>query len=109
MTHEPPSFTDELGYGLGVNVKGESCGCKVLGDAAIRAKPRLHSFGHVHEGRGAVKMQWSEKGNGNERVKMLPDDGRLLSVSKERERTRSVLVNAAVWGETKGWTIDLEV
>ncbi|KAI4701343.1 hypothetical protein J4E81_003083 [Alternaria sp. BMP 2799] len=109
VTHGPPSFTDELGYGLDVNVKGESCGCKMLGDAVKRVKPRLHCFGHVHEGRGAVKMQWSEMGNRNERVKILPDDGKVLSISKEQGGTSSVLVNAAVWGETKGWTIDLDI
>jgi Icc-related predicted phosphoesterase len=51
ITHGPPSFTDEGAYSLDVNVKGETCGCKMLGDAVKRVKPRLHCFGHVHEGR----------------------------------------------------------
>jgi Icc-related predicted phosphoesterase len=109
VTHGPPSFTDEGAYSLDVNVKGERCGCKMLGDAVKRVKPRLHCFGHVHEGRGAVDVQWFERGDGDERVEIIPDDGAVLSIIKEEKRTRSVLVNAAVWGERKGWTIDLGI
>jgi hypothetical protein len=109
ITHGPPSFTDELGYGLDVNVRVERCGCKMRGDAVKRAKPRLHCFGHVHEGRGAVEMDWMESGDSDKRARIVPDDGAALSIGKEQERTKSVLVNAAIWGEGKGWTIDLDI
>jgi hypothetical protein len=96
ITHGPPSLTDEGAHSLDVNAKGDRCGCKMLGEVAKRVKPRLHCFGHVHEGRGAVVVQWSEIGDGNEIVEILPDDGTVLSVSKEEKRSRSMLVNAAV-------------
>jgi hypothetical protein len=45
-THTPP-------YGIGDRTAGgESVGCRDLLEAVHRIKPRLHVFGHVHEGYG---------------------------------------------------------
>jgi len=56
MTHGPPyRILDQTVY-------GEKCvGCPHLLRAAYRAKPRLHCFGHIHEGWGAQRVLW--KGN----------------------------------------------
>jgi Icc-related predicted phosphoesterase len=45
ITHGPP-------YGImDINDVGRHCGSKALRDAVERVKPKLHVFGHIHEGR----------------------------------------------------------
>lgn len=54
ITHGPP-----LGY-LD-NVKGELTGCKVLLKKIENIKPRMHIFGHIHEGGSAfVEKTWED-------------------------------------------------
>jgi Icc-related predicted phosphoesterase len=48
ITHGPP-----YGY-LDTNVRGLLAGCEELIMAVERIKPRLHIFGHIHEGYGIV-------------------------------------------------------
>lgn len=46
ITHSPP-------YGIGdVVPRGEHVGCEDLRDAVVRAKPKLHVFGHIHHSYG---------------------------------------------------------
>ncbi len=46
ITHGPP-------YGvLDANAEGILCGCMDLFDAALRVRPQLHVFGHIHPGHG---------------------------------------------------------
>jgi Icc-related predicted phosphoesterase len=46
VTHTPP-------YGIGDRTsRGESVGCEDLLETVLRIKPRLHVFGHIHEGYG---------------------------------------------------------
>ncbi|KAF2190592.1 hypothetical protein K469DRAFT_811524, partial [Zopfia rhizophila CBS 207.26] len=62
MTHGPP-----LGR-LDKTYRGEPVGCEHLLRAARRCKPRLHCFGHIHEGWGAERVRgirdksWSSNG-----------------------------------------------
>jgi Icc-related predicted phosphoesterase len=49
ITHGPP-----YGY-LDINSRGFSVGCEELMEAVERTKPRLHVFGHIHEGYGIVE------------------------------------------------------
>jgi len=53
LTHGPP-----LGQ-LDQNRLGRNCGCPHLAKAVARVKPRLHCFGHIHEGRGTMRKTWS--------------------------------------------------
>jgi len=46
ITHGPPS-----GYG-DTTVNGEAVGCADLSNALTRVQPKLHVFGHIHEGYG---------------------------------------------------------
>jgi Icc-related predicted phosphoesterase len=61
VTHGPP-------YGILDSVAGvsqrmqSSVGCQHLLRAVKRCKPRLHAFGHIHEGWGARRMMWAPKG-----------------------------------------------
>src|SRR5689334_8867342 len=44
ITHGPPwGIMDR-------NIKGDLCGSKALYDHVFRVKPRVHVFGHIHEG-----------------------------------------------------------
>jgi predicted phosphohydrolase len=48
ITHGPP-------YGiLDQNPSGEHCGCEELRAAVERIQPRLHIFGHIHQGYGTL-------------------------------------------------------
>lgn len=55
ITHGPPKgimdFTDSR----------ERAGCSNLFEAVARARPRLHCFGHIHEGWGAKLVAWRDK------------------------------------------------
>lgn len=59
MMHGPPMFRDLDDFSLDKNQDGEHCGCEMLGTALRRARPVLHCFGHIHEGRGTMSMDWS--------------------------------------------------
>lgn len=61
MTHGPPQSH------LGTTTTGFDAGCKSLLHALRRAKPRLHCFGHIHEGWGAELVEW-EHGYTPERI-----------------------------------------
>jgi hypothetical protein len=52
MTHGPPMGVLDATY------TGEHVGCEHLLRAARRCKPRLHCFGHIHEGWGAQRVTW---------------------------------------------------
>ncbi|KAF2036119.1 Metallo-dependent phosphatase [Setomelanomma holmii] len=54
MTHGPP-----MGI-LDAVRTGEHVGCEHLLRAARRCRPRLHCFGHIHEGWGAQRVTWQE-------------------------------------------------
>lgn len=53
LTHGPP-----LGI-LDAVAPGQKVGCDHLLRAVQRAQPLLHCFGHIHEGWGALRMDWA--------------------------------------------------
>ena len=54
LTHGPP-------YGiLDATSRGEMVGCGFLRNAVRRCRPRLHCFGHIHEGWGAQRIHWDK-------------------------------------------------
>lgn len=48
ITHGPPKYVRDLS-------RGEFCGSFVLNQAVYKLKPKLHVFGHIHEGYGTVE------------------------------------------------------
>jgi Icc-related predicted phosphoesterase len=48
ITHTPP-------YGILDNVEGDNVGCEDLAKALKRIRPKVHVFGHIHEGYGRVE------------------------------------------------------
>lgn len=51
ITHGPPRGV------LDVSSRGEACGCDDLLEAVEEKRPRVHIFGHIHEGHG-----WTRRG-----------------------------------------------
>ena len=54
ITHGPPKGIMDYTYGR------ERAGCPKLFAAIARARPRMHCFGHIHEGWGAKLVTWRE-------------------------------------------------
>ena len=62
LTHGPPKGVfDETDT-------GENVGCDHLLKAVTRCKPRLHCFGHIHEGWGAGRIDWRTNAFEQERI-----------------------------------------
>lgn len=55
LTHGPPYKI------LDRTSRNEDVGCEHLLRAVQRCRPRLHCFGHIHEGWGAQRRNWLEK------------------------------------------------
>lgn len=56
LTHGPPhGILDMTAY------SNEVVGCENLRHAVQRCRPRLHCFGHIHEGWGGERTNWSTK------------------------------------------------
>jgi len=53
LTHGPPHGI------LDMTSRGEAAGCEHLRRADRRCRPLIHCFGHIHEGWGAERMDWS--------------------------------------------------
>ncbi|KAK3175329.1 hypothetical protein OEA41_002576 [Lepraria neglecta] len=54
ITHGPPKGIMDYTYGR------ERAGCPYLFAAVARARPRVHCFGHIHEGWGARLVTWRD-------------------------------------------------
>lgn len=76
MTHGPPKgifdYTDS----------GERAGCPDLFAAVSRARPRLHCFGHIHEGWGTKLVTWRQNINDQPSHLTDIDHGKSVLVDK---------------------------
>ncbi|KAL8707455.1 MAG: hypothetical protein Q9225_007752 [Loekoesia sp. 1 TL-2023] len=116
LTHGPPmGILDETS-------KDEIVGCEHLLRAVKRCRPRLHCFGHIHEGWGAQRMEWAE----SEAATIPFDDQRMLDdrcvhvdVSGSSEKPlkwgeETLMVNASIMNRryqpvNAPWRVDLEL
>jgi len=57
LTHGPPHGI------LDLTSRGDLAGCENLTAAVKRVRPRMHVFGHIHEGRALKKCAWSSDGS----------------------------------------------
>ena len=55
ITHGPPKGVMDYTYGR------ERAGCPDLFAAIARARPKVHCFGHIHEGWGAKLVTWKDE------------------------------------------------
>lgn len=60
ITHGPPETLHDA-----IALEGGRVGCPWLRKALERVRPRLHVFGHVHEGFGATRVEWDKTGDGS--------------------------------------------
>lgn len=118
LTHGPPyQILDRTGH-------GEDVGCENLLKAVARARPRLHCFGHIHEGWGAEKVTWSpgERKRQSMQVdqqKVLADRSAFLDLSKDGGEPldfgqETIFVNAAIMDVSYSpgnapWLVDLDL
>lgn len=54
LTHGPPLRVHDLA------TRGVHAGCPALLERVSQIQPRLHVFGHIHEGRGATLQTWDQ-------------------------------------------------
>ncbi|KAI0142630.1 Metallo-dependent phosphatase-like protein [Xylariaceae sp. FL1272] len=106
MTHGPPAASLESLWRLDANSSGEHCGCPNLLQAVARARPKLHCFGHIHEGYGAQAINWS--------TNILRDyeQNQILNISRAA-KDETLFVNAAIMtgrsqSNNKPWIVDME-
>ncbi|KAJ5455385.1 hypothetical protein N7475_010506 [Penicillium sp. IBT 31633x] len=121
LTHGPPAgILDQVPPDLNV-------GCEYLLRAARRARPRVHLFGHIHEGWGAQRGAWDDAVEGGVRLEsvstdaeeMLENRGAFCDVSAGAERPlrvgeETLFVNASVntvayEARNAPWVVDLEL
>ena len=130
MTHGPPEGV--MDYSL----DGTRLGCSRLFEAVARVKPKMHCFGHIHEGWGAKLVTW--KGGTSAKPSFLTDidHGKTVRIkglhsdnlSSEceftshcagdahplKEGAQTLFVNAAVDGrgdmpDQSPWIVELEL
>lgn len=73
ITHGPPRGIMDMTY------SSERAGCPFLFEAIARARPRMHCFGHIHEGWGAKLITWRQKPSAK--------PSHLTDIDNERSRT----------------------
>ncbi|KAK0514107.1 hypothetical protein JMJ35_003829 [Cladonia borealis] len=118
ITHGPPKNILDKTYPSNSHV-----GCSHLLKAVSRCKPRLHCFGHIHEGWGAERMNW---GTGEvrrvevaQREKVVREKGAYVDLSERsgeglRWGEETVFVNASIMdvgykAVNAPWIVDLDL
>ena len=116
LTHGPPKgILDETD-------RGEKVGCDHLLKAVTRCKPRLHCFGHIHEGWGAGRIDWRMKAFEHERSarsKIIEDRCASIDVSESGSKPlkwgqETIFVNASImdvkYNPTNApWLVDIDL
>ncbi|KAL9027800.1 MAG: hypothetical protein Q9196_003733 [Gyalolechia fulgens] len=116
LTHGPPMGIRDMTF------TGETVGCEHLLRAVKRCRPRLHCFGHIHEGWGAERMNWVEENSAElpvEGQNVLNDRCVDVDVSEGSEKPlhfgeETLFVNAAIMNVNNEpvnapWRVGLEL
>ncbi|KAB5547233.1 metallophosphoesterase domain-containing protein [Coniochaeta sp. 2T2.1] len=107
VTHGPPEgvLDSTAFYG--------DAGCGYLLDAVGRAKPKVHCFGHIHEGWGAVMRRWKVDGEGvvggDEGMEVVVEDlGTLEGTGKDGPGVlREKWARRDAWAERRARRVNL--
>ncbi|KAL8916348.1 MAG: hypothetical protein Q9208_008572 [Pyrenodesmia sp. 3 TL-2023] len=103
MTHGPPKgILDHCAQG--------DAGCPNLLQAITRARPLLHCFGHIHEGSGAVLVDWGSSEPCGERTSANISKAAITQDFVHGEK--SLMINAAIndavnTPSNNPWVVDL--
>ncbi|KAI9824607.1 MAG: hypothetical protein M1832_001697 [Thelocarpon impressellum] len=84
MTHGPPLHRLDR-----VVRNSDDVGCAHLLRAVERARPRVHCFGHIHEGWGAERVTWGEK--------QTEDEDGIVRVSRFEADKEAILARRAAY------------
>jgi hypothetical protein len=116
ITHGPP-LIPTADYRLDLGRNGEHCGCSKLWTAIERTRPRLHCFGHIHEGYGAQVVRWRESDGLTVEDAPFRDNSEHTLACSVTPTTHAdgttLLLNAAITphggDNKKPWVVDLEL
>lgn len=128
VTHGPPFGIMDSVVGFGARTNA-SAGCQHLLRAVKRCKPRIHAFGHIHEGWGAKRMRWAPGVGADGEDQLIPivvdrDDvlerrGAFIDISSSGSRQlqwgqETLFVNASIMDvrynpRNAPWVVDLEL
>lgn len=116
LTHGPPlNILDQAAFNSNV-------GCGHLRRAVERVKPRLHCFGHIHEGYGCQIMNWDTQASRNvdiEQERAASERGVFLDASYDGNMPiayghETMFINAAIMNlryrpENSPWVVTIEL
>ncbi|KAK4496595.1 hypothetical protein PRZ48_012575 [Zasmidium cellare] len=109
MTHGPPHGFLDFGH-------RKNLGCGSLLKAVARSRPRMHCFGHIHEGYGTMVKSWDTAASKDTAIDVTIGKAGDSNASTERIRLaagqETLMVNAAIMDDTNQplnapWVIDL--
>ena len=116
LTHGPPARIRDRTFG------GQDAGCENLTAAMKRCRPRLHCFGHIHEGRGAERQDWVsdstqvletdrdvEIEKGSTFVDLTSGSGNALMFGKETLFVNAAIMNLMYKPLYAPWVVDLDL
>ncbi|KAL8739559.1 MAG: hypothetical protein Q9190_007652 [Brigantiaea leucoxantha] len=118
LTHGPPyGILDET------QRNDENVGCEHLRQAVRRCRPRLHCFGHIHEGWGAERMPWANEEesrmvdidktetlkNGAAHVDLTEGSSQPLRFGEETLFVNAAIMDVRYRPENAPWRIDLDL
>ncbi|MCJ1399221.1 hypothetical protein MMC11_002423 [Xylographa trunciseda] len=116
MTHGPPHGILDKTRG------GDMAGCDNLLTALKRCRPRLHCFGHIHEGWGAERRNWDENSvqklqpskdvviqPGGAFVDVSTGGGVPLEFGKETLFVNAAIMDVQYQPDNAPWVIDLDL
>ncbi|KAG8156973.1 hypothetical protein KVR01_013195 [Diaporthe batatas] len=112
ITHGPP-LVPGTDYRLDLGRNGEHCGCSKLWAAIERTRPRLHCFGHIHEGYGSQVVQWEDPNGMKIGDVSATESGADVSSLPPPTRGTTLLLNAAIMShggnKNKPWVVDIPI
>nr|OQO22404.1 hypothetical protein B0A51_12203 [Rachicladosporium sp. CCFEE 5018] len=114
MTHGPSMGTLDL-----IPNRNEHVGCHSLLKAVERAGPKMHCFGHIHEGYGYEVRTWNgQETNEGEEIEISISRAGVEDAGKESKSLRAgretLMVNAAIMNNSNRavnapWVVEMEL
>lgn len=101
VTHGPPLGLHDWVFGGPTDLR--HVGCVHLRRAVRRCRPRLHVFGHIHEGYGATRMRWGKVlGPGNSNGEDPGDNPLAMTNEAYGERGERILDTTSTTKDNEG-------
>ncbi|MCJ1464134.1 hypothetical protein MMC07_002747 [Pseudocyphellaria aurata] len=115
LTHGPPYNV------LDTTWQDEQVGCEHLARAVQRCRPRLHCFGHIHEGWGAERANWAKQSIEEIEIDRasvsaqrssyldLSESGSALKFGEETLFVNAAIMNKRYRPSNAPWVVDLDL